>query len=145
MTKSTLIQEVESEYLKKEVPEFGPGDTISVTFRIVEGNKERHQVFTGTVIARKGTGLSETITLHRVAYGMGMERLFLLHSPQVAKIKRIREGRVRRAKLNYLKGTTGKAAKVPEKITTKKKAKTTEAKAPKAAAETQDQNTESKE
>src|SRR4029079_449978 len=92
------------------------GDTIRVHTRIIEGEKERIQVFTGTVIARKGTGLSETFSVHRVAYGEGMERVFLLHSPRIAKMEVIKEGHVRRSKLYYLRGTSGKASKVKARI-----------------------------
>lgn len=90
----------------------GIGDTIRVHTRIIEGEKERIQAFTGTLMARKGTGLSETITLHRVAYGEGMERVFLLHSPRITKIELVKQGRVRRAKLYYLRGSSGKASKI---------------------------------
>lgn len=112
MSRSALIQKLEQEHLKGEIPEFNVGDTVRVHIRIIEGSKERTQVFQGTVIARKGTGLSETFSVHRVAYGEGMERVFLLHSPRVAKIEVIKKGRVRRAKLFYLRGTKGKKAKV---------------------------------
>lgn len=116
MSKHPIIQELEQESLKKEIEDFNIGDTIKVHTRIVEGNKERVQVFTGTVMARKGTGVAETFTIHRVAYGEGMERVFLLHSPKIAKIELARKGKVRRAKLYYLRGTQGKAAKVKAKI-----------------------------
>ena len=110
------IQEIEAEQLKKDVPEFHVGDTISVHQRIAEGDKERIQLFTGTVIARRGGGLSETITLYRHSYGAGMERIFLLHSPKVAKIEVIKTGKVRKGKLYYLRGTSGKASKIKEHI-----------------------------
>lgn len=116
MSKPPIIQELEQAALKTEIPEFNIGDTIKVHIRIIEGNKERIQVFTGTVIARKGTGISETFSLHRVAYGEGMERVFYLHSPRIAKIELTRRGKVRRAKLYYLRGTAGKAAKVKARI-----------------------------
>lgn len=116
MSKHPIIQELEQESLKKEIEDFNIGDTIKVHTRIVEGNKERIQVFTGTVMARKGTGVAETFTIHRVAYGEGMERVFLLNSPKIAKIELARKGKVRRAKLYYLRGTQGKAAKVKAKI-----------------------------
>lgn len=112
MSKVAIIQKLEKAQLRKKVANFRIGDTISVHTRIIEGEKERIQVFTGTVIARKGTGASETFSLHRVAYGEGMERVFLLHSPRIAKIEVIKQGRVRRGKLYYLRGTSGKAAKV---------------------------------
>lgn len=112
MSKAALIQKLEESQQKPDICEFRVGDTIKVHTRIIEGDKERVQVFTGTVIARKGSGLSETFSLHRVAYGEGMERVFLLHSPRIAKIERIKEGAVRRSKLYYLRGTSGKASKV---------------------------------
>jgi large subunit ribosomal protein L19 len=112
MSRSAIIEKLESQQLKKNIPSFHIGDTIRVHIRIIEGDKERIQVFTGTVIARKGTGLSETFSVHRVAYGEGMERVFLLHSPRIAKIEVTKEGHVRRSKLYYLRGTSGKASKV---------------------------------
>ncbi len=112
MKKNAVITKIENQQLKKDIPNFRIGDTIRVHTRIIEGEKERIQVFTGTVIARKGTGLSETFSLHRVAYGEGMERVFPLHSPRIAKIEIVKEGHVRRAKLYYLRGTSGKASKV---------------------------------
>lgn len=116
MKQSKLIQEIESEGLKKDIPDFRVGDTLRVHHRIVEGNKERIQMFTGTVIARRGCGLSETVALYRFSYGAGMERLFLLHSPKVAKVEVIKSGKVRKSKLYYLRGRSGKSAKVQEKI-----------------------------
>lgn len=112
MRKTAVIEKLEAEYLKSDIPEFRVGDTISVHTRIIEGSKERVQVFTGTVIARKGNGLSETLTLHRVAYGQGMERVFLLHSPRIAKLEVVKRGKVRRSKLYYLRGQQGKKARV---------------------------------
>lgn len=124
-----VIQEFESTQLKDNIPEFEIGDTVSVSTRIIEGEKERIQVFSGTVIARKGSGLSETFSLHRVSYGEGMERVFNLHSPRIADIQVVKKGDVRRAKLYYLRGTSGKAAKVKEKLGVKtKKAKPAPAK-----------------
>lgn len=114
MSRTPLIEELEKDYLKKEVPPFNIGDTIRVQMRIIEGDKERMQAFTGTVIARKGTGLSETFTLYRNAYGSSMERVFLLHSPRIAEIEVLRTGKVRRAKLYYMRGQSGKATKVRE-------------------------------
>lgn len=116
MSKNPMIQELEQEALKKDIPEFNIGDTVKVHTRIIEGNKERVQVFAGTVIARKGTGVAETFSLHRVAYGEGMERVFLLHSPRIAKLELVRRGKVRRAKLYYLRGTAGKKAKVKARL-----------------------------
>lgn len=112
MSKIAVIEKLESEQLKKEITPFQIGDTVRVHIRIIEGDKERTQVFTGTVIARKGSGVSETFSVHRVAYGEGMERVFMLHSPRIAKIEVIKEGHVRRSKLYYLRGTSGKASKV---------------------------------
>lgn len=111
-----LIDDFDQEQLKQELPEFDIGDTVRVSTRIVEGEKERIQVFQGTVIARKGRGLSETFSLHRVSYGEGMERVFYLHSPRIVKIQVVKKGDVRRSKLYYLRGRTGKQAKVKEKI-----------------------------
>jgi len=116
MSKNAIIEKLEKENLKTDIPDFGPGDTIRVHTRIIEGAKERIQVFMGTVIARKGSGLSETFSVYRVAYGSGMERVFLLHSPRIAKIELVKRGRVRRAKLYYLRGMKGKKAKVASDI-----------------------------
>lgn len=124
MTKSILIQEIESEQIKAEIPEFSIGDTINVHIRIIEGDKERIQIFTGTVIARKGQGLSETITLYRVSYGSSMERILNLHSPRIAKIEVGRRGKVRRGKLYYLRGQKGKKSKVQEQLKGAKKSAT---------------------
>lgn len=120
MSRSAIIEKLESQQLKKNITPFRVGDTIRVHLRIIEGDKERLQVFTGTVIARKGAGLSETFTVHRVAYGEGMERVFMLHSPRIAKIEVTKEGAVRRSKLYYLRGTSGKAAKVKARYRAKK-------------------------
>lgn len=116
MKRTKAMQEIEGEFLKKEIPPFRVGDTISVSTRIIEGEKERVQVFTGTVIARKGSGLSETVSLYRVSYGAGMERVFLIHSPRIAKIELVKSGKVRKSKLYHLRGAFGKAAKVKEQI-----------------------------
>ena len=102
--------------LKSEVPAIEIGDTIKVHVKIREGDKERIQIFEGTVIARKGSGVSETFTVRRVSYGVGVERVFPLHSPNVAKVELVRHGRVRRSKLYYLRDRVGKAAKVKEQI-----------------------------
>ncbi|NGX61410.1 MAG: 50S ribosomal protein L19 [Chlamydiae bacterium] len=116
-----VIEKYDSEQLKMEIPEFAVGDTIRVSTKIVEGEKERIQVLQGTVIARKGSGLSETFSIHRISYGEGMERVFYLHSPRIVGIEVIKKGDVRQAKLYYLRGKRGKAAKVKEKIGVKKK------------------------
>jgi large subunit ribosomal protein L19 len=116
MKRTKVMQEIEKEQLKKDLPLFRIGDTINVHTRIIEGEKERIQTFTGTVIARRGHGLSETIALYRVSYGAAMERVFLLHSPRIAKIEVIKSGKVRKAKLYHLRGMMGKAAKIKEQI-----------------------------
>src|ERR1700722_10108915 len=121
MSKAAIIQKLEKEQQKKRVPKFRIGDTVRVHTRIIEGEKERVQIFTGTVIARKGTGLSETFSVHRVAYGKGMERVFPLYSNRIAKIEVVKEGKVRRGKLYYLRGTSGKAAKVESRMTSNSK------------------------
>lgn len=120
MSRSAIIEQLESQQKKKNIPSFRIGDTVRVHLRIIEGDKERLQVFTGTVIARKGSGLSETFSVHRVAYGEGMERVFMLHSPRIAKIEVAKEGHVRRSKLYYLRGTSGKAAKVKGRYTARR-------------------------
>ena len=102
--------------MKKDLPVVNIGDTVRVGVKIKEGDRERIQVFEGTVIARKGSGISETFTVRRVSYGVGVERVFPLHSPNVKGIKIVRKGRVRRAKLTYLRNRTGKAAKVKEQL-----------------------------
>lgn len=112
MSKKPVIQELEKQQVRNDIPDFKVGDTVRVYTRIIEGEKERVQVFTGTVIARKGKGISETFSVHRVAYGEGMERVFILHSPRIAKIEVAREGEVCRSKLYYLRGTSGKKSKV---------------------------------
>jgi large subunit ribosomal protein L19 len=116
MSKLAVIQKLENKQLKKNIASFCIGDTVRVHTRIIEGEKERVQVFTGTVIARKGVGASETFSVHRVAYGEGMERVFVLHSPRITKIEVIKEGDVRRSKLYYLRGTSGKASKVKARV-----------------------------
>ncbi|MBP5427280.1 MAG: 50S ribosomal protein L19 [Clostridiales bacterium] len=116
-----LIQEIENEQLKAQVPQFDIGDTVKVHEKIKEGNRERIQIFEGTVIAKKGGGVSETFTVRRVSQGVGIEKIYLLHSPKVVKVEVVRKGRVRRAKLNYLRNRVGKAARVKEKLNVKKK------------------------
>lgn len=120
MSKAAIIQKLESAQLTSVYSEFKVGDTVRVHTRIIEGEKERVQVFMGTVIARKGSGLSETFSVHRVAYGEGMERVFILNSPRIAKIEVVKEGDVRRGKLYYLRGTSGKASKVKSRHGRKK-------------------------
>ena len=110
------VQAFVSEQLKTEVPQFGIGDTVKVYVRITEGEKQRIQLFEGTVIARKGGGISETFTVRRVSYGVGVEKTFPIHSPNVQSVEVVRRGKVRRAKLYYLRDKVGKNAKVKEKI-----------------------------
>ncbi len=112
----TIIQALERENLKPEVPEFNVGDTVRVYNKIVEGTRERVQVFEGIVIARKNSSVRETFTVRRVSFGVGVEKTFPLHSPRVEKIEVVKRGKVRRAKLYYLRDLSGKAAKVQEKI-----------------------------
>lgn len=117
MNQCEVIQQIEAMQLKAEVPKFCVGDTVNVHIRLMEeGNKERIQIFTGTVIARKGSSISETFSVYRFSYGAGIERVFLLHSPKIAKIEVIKTGKVRKAKLYYLRGTSGKASKVKENL-----------------------------
>jgi large subunit ribosomal protein L19 len=110
------IEELVGKQLKTDIPEFRIGDTINIHTRIIEGEKERIQVFTGTVIARRGSGISETVALYRVAYGAGIERVFPIHSPRVAKIEVERSGKVRKSKLYYLRGLSGKKAKIQGRL-----------------------------
>jgi large subunit ribosomal protein L19 len=109
-----LIQHVEKEHLKKDVPQFRVGDTVDVHTRIIEGEKERIQVFTGTVIMRKGAGINETFTVRRIVNNEGVERIFPLHSPFIAKVAVRRGGDTRRAKLFYLRDRVGKAVRLTE-------------------------------
>ena len=111
-----LIQSLTSEQLKKDIPVLGIGDTVRVHARIKEGNRERIQVFEGTLIARKHGGINETFTMRRFSYGVGVEKTFPLHSPNIAKIEIVRKGKVRRAKLYYLRDRVGKAAKIKEDL-----------------------------
>ena len=101
--------------LKSDIPEFKPGDSLKVHVRVIEGEKERTQIFEGVCIKRKGSGIHETFTVHKVSNGIGVERIFPIHSPRISKIERIRIGRVRRAKLYYLRSLRGKAARIAEK------------------------------
>ncbi len=111
-----MIKAFTNEQLKQEVPQFNVGDTVRVHNKIVEGTRERIQLFEGTVIAKKNGGISETFTVRRVSYGVGVEKTFPLHSPRVEKVEVVRTGKVRRAKLYYLRDRVGKAAKVKELI-----------------------------
>jgi large subunit ribosomal protein L19 len=109
------LHEVTKDLLKTDIPDFSPGDTISMDIRVVEGEKERVQRFQGVVIARKNGGIEETITVRKISSGVGVERIFPIHSPMIASIKVLRRGKVRRAKLHYLRKLTGKAARIQEK------------------------------
>jgi len=109
------IRKVEEKYMRKDIPEIWPGDQVTVHYKIFEGNKERIQPFKGTVIAIKGSGLKRTITVRKVSYGVGVERIFPLHSPMIEKIEVERKGKVRRAKLYYLRERMGKATRIKEK------------------------------
>lgn len=110
-----IIKSIEQEQLKADLPEFHVGDTVQVHYRIVEGSRERVQIFEGTVIKRQGGGVNETLTVRRISYGVGVERTFLVHSPRIAQLKVTRRGKVRRAKLFYLRERQGKSAKIKEK------------------------------
>ena len=113
---STLIEEFENEQIKKELPEVYVGDTVKVGVKITEGNKERVQPYEGVVIAKRHGGLNQTITVRRIFQGIGVERVFMLHSPQVASLKVERRGKVRRAKLFYLRDRVGKATRVKQRF-----------------------------
>ena len=109
------LDTVAASQMRTDIPAFGAGDTVSVHVKVVEGDKERIQVFQGVVLQRRGSGINATFTVRKVSNGIGVERIFPLHSPRLAKIERLREGKVRRAKLFYLRGLKGKAAKIEEK------------------------------
>ncbi|MBE7087526.1 MAG: 50S ribosomal protein L19 [Clostridiales bacterium] len=111
---SSIIDAINQENVKQNIPEFSVGDTVKVMIKVIEGDRERLQAFEGIVIARKNGGISETFTVRRMSFGVGVEKTFPLHSPKVADIKVVRKGKVRRAKLYYLRERTGKAAKVKE-------------------------------
>ena len=107
-----LLTHVEQEQIKKDIPEFRPGDTVNVYTKVVEGSRERVQVFEGVVLARKGGGLKETFTVRKLSYGIGVERVFPIHSPRIDKIEIVKKGKVRRAKLYYMRKLRGKAARI---------------------------------
>ena len=111
-----LVKALSSQYMKTELPEMRVGDTVRVHVRIKEGSRERIQVFEGVIIARKHGGIGETITVRRISYGVGCEKVFPVHSPNVAAVETVRKGKVRRAKLYYLRERFGKAAKVKERL-----------------------------
>lgn len=110
-----IIEQIESEQLREDIPEFGPGDTVRVHVRVIEGGKERVQVFEGSVIGRQHGRVRETFTVRKISHGVGVERTFPVHSPKIAKIEVPRRGDVRRAKLFYLRGKVGKATRIKEK------------------------------
>lgn len=110
-----IIRAIEEEQMKKDIPNFRPGDTVKVHVKVIEGGRERIQVFEGTVIRRRGSGLSETFSVRRISYGVGVERSFLVHSPRIEKIELVRRGKVRRARLYYLRSRFGKQTKIKEK------------------------------
>jgi large subunit ribosomal protein L19 len=110
-----VIQAVEERHLRTDLPQFKPGDTVKVQVKVVEGDKERLQAFEGVCIRRRGAGLSATFTVRKVTYGVGVERTFPLHSPSIERIDTLRQGRVRRAKLYYLRKLRGKAARIKDR------------------------------
>lgn len=107
---STIIAKIDAEQLKKEVATFNVGDSVKVHTRVIEGDKERIQIFAGIIISHKGTGLNEAFTVRKISYGEGVERVFPVHSPKIAKLEITKQGRVRRARLHYLRGRKGKQA-----------------------------------
>ena len=111
-----LMKALTSQYMKEELPQMNVGDTVRVHVKIKEGARERVQVFEGTIIARKHGGIEESITVRRLSYGVGCEKVFPVHSPSIVKVETVRHGKVRRAKLYYLRSRLGKAAKVKEKV-----------------------------
>ena len=111
-----LMKALTSQYMKQELPEVQVGDTVRVHVKIKEGSRERIQIFEGTVIAKKHGGINETITVRRISYGVGCEKVFPVHSPTIVSVETVRRGKVRRAKLYYLRGRVGKAAKIAEKV-----------------------------
>ena len=113
---NTIIKNIEDAQLKAQAPEFRVGDTVRVSAKIKEGNRERIQVFEGTVLKKQGTGVRATFTVRKISNGVGVEKTWPLHSPNVEKVEVVRRGKVRRAKLNYLRGRIGKAAKVKELV-----------------------------
>ena len=112
---SSIMRELTSDQLKTDIPDFHSGDTVRVHVRVIEGDKERTQIFEGIVIQRRGGGVQETFTVRKITQGIAIERIFPVNSPRLAKIERLREGRVRRARLFYLRGRKGKSARIREK------------------------------
>ncbi|RRK11061.1 50S ribosomal protein L19 [Lactiplantibacillus garii] len=115
MRQNQLIEKITNDQLRTDIPDFRAGDTVRVHARVVEGTRERIQLFEGVVIKRHGSGISETYTVRKISNGVGVERTFPLHTPRVAAIDVVRQGRVRRAKLYYLRNLHGKAARIPER------------------------------
>ena len=113
---TNIIEQIESEQLKTDIPDFGPGDQVRVQVRVKEGNRERLQAYEGVVIARKNRGLNSSFTVRKIASGEGVERVFQTHSPLIAEISVLRRGDVRRAKLYYLRERSGKSARIKEKV-----------------------------
>ena len=111
---SIIISEITKEQLRSDLPDFRPGDTVKVHVKVVEGTRERIQLFEGVVIKRRGGGISETFTVRKISYGVGVERTFPVHTPKIAKLEVVRKGKVRRAKLYYLRDLRGKAARIKE-------------------------------
>lgn len=109
------VMEFGQKYIVKDLPDFKSGDTVKVHFRVIEGERERTQVFQGIVIARKGAGIHETFTVRKISFGVGVERIFPVHSPKISKIEVVSKGKVRRSKLYYLRERVGKSARVKEK------------------------------
>lgn len=116
MSKTTIIQKIEDEQMTKELPDFGPGDTVVVQVKIKEGDRERLQAYEGVVIARRHRGLNSSFTVRKISHGVGVERTFQLYSPQVDSVALKRRGDVRQAKLYYLRELTGRAARITEKL-----------------------------
>ncbi|MCF8010692.1 MAG: 50S ribosomal protein L19 [Clostridiales bacterium] len=110
-----LVDSLEKEQFKGDIPAFRPGDTVKVHVKVIEGTRERIQVFQGVIIRRKGSGMGETFTVRRVSYGVGVERIFPLHSPKIASIEVVRRGKVRRGKLYYIRNRRGKAARIKDR------------------------------
>ena len=111
-----LVKVLSEQYMKKELPEMNVGDTVRIMVRVKEGNRERTQAFEGTIIAKKHGGINETITVRRISYGVGCEKVFPVHSPSIVSVETVRRGKVRRAKLYYLRERVGKSAKVKERL-----------------------------
>lgn len=113
---TNIVNEITARQLRKDVPEFKGGDTVKVSVRIIENNKERIQVFQGVVMQRRGSGVSETFTVRKISSGVGVERTFPIHSPAIAKIEVVKRGKVRRSRITYLRNRSGKAARIKEVI-----------------------------